>query len=74
MSDWITDRPPKEGDKVLITHNYGKYYTVDSANVYIGANKKLWFEDTGYGDFGYGEWGENVIAWKPLPKPYEPND
>ena len=77
MSDWITDRPPKDGDTVLITYIVPKNGNifVDAAYVYISfINKEVQFLDNGTGVYGYGAWGKEVIAWKPLPKPYEPND
>lgn len=71
---WITDRPPKEYESVLITHDVGKnspILKVDSAWVCHIEDDTIDFLDTGYGEMWYGRWGKEVKAWKPLPEPFD---
>lgn len=60
---------PEEDERVLITVNGKRGYMVRSAT-YLGGNSKSFWSDTGeFWDLNKDE--KNLIAWMPLPEPYE---
>lgn len=69
MSEWIpvTERLPEELETVLVTFTWkgGRYVTIDRYR-YVSTFKNpiYWLNTSQY-------MGEKVIAWMPMPKPYE---
>lgn len=63
--DWVVFMDcemPSDGQEILVTTRYG---TVE---------KDMCYEDGEFGlDSGY-DWIDDILAWKPLPEPYEEAD
>ena len=66
QTKWIpvSENLPEEGVNVLVCDNYGDIKITNGK--YITFEKETWCWDID--DFAFGK----VVAWKPLPKPYEP--
>lgn len=59
----VSERLPEE---------YGNYLiTTDDDNVYIGTTKANLNGWSGCDANGFFWWGEKVVAWMPLPEPYQ---
>lgn len=70
--NWIpcSERLPKEGQTVLITVNNKKRIVHEA--IYNGKNKlnhAVWHSPWEYDFRTY--WGEEILAWMPLPEPYQ---
>lgn len=68
----VNERLPEEDERVLISVNGNRGKRVRSAT-YLGGNSKSFWSDTGeFWDLNKDE--KNLIAWMPLPEPYELGD
>lgn len=66
MTKWITDRKPTEEGYYLVTIEgiYGNHVCI------MYRRKEYWCEfDDNCGDIAYSD--DEILAWMPLPKPYE---
>lgn len=61
-ADWIpcSERLPEVKSRVLVTVRNECYY-----------GGELTTDVDSYEEYGFGEWDECVLAWMPLPEPYE---
>ena len=68
MTEWIPcgDRLPHNADPVLVTILWDRYQDLE---VSIG---EYWKKADGWGEFRMGDITGEVVAWSPLPKPYDP--
>ena len=78
MSKWIpcSEKLPKNNEKVLV---FLKPRTAENINRYdigIYDSKGYWALSSTRAQFSYISWETQVevIAWQPLPKPYEENE
>jgi len=60
---YMADFPmPDEGEEILVSTKYGRV-----------EKDECGFDDGYYLDSGY-DWQTDIVAWMPLPKPYEPQE
>lgn len=66
MSKWrlATKSKPKDNQVVLVTHNLNDELEVECVRYLNGE-----WEQADYGEWSIDE--QYIIAWQPLPKPYE---
>ena len=63
--DWIpvSERLPEEIGAYLVTFDYGEHWGRTTGQLYYHGELIKW-----------ADWNDAVIAWMPLPKPYEPQE
>ena len=60
---YMADCPmPDDGEEILVSTKYGRV-----------EKDECGFDDGYYLDSGY-DWQTDIVAWMPLPKPYEPQE